>query len=110
MAERVLLASIDGAPVGTLRDEQDIWSFEYDAAWLANPGGFALSPALPLRPGRQIDGSTSRPAQWYFDNLLPEEGQRVLLARDAGIRNEADAFALLAWYGAESAGDRKSTR
>ncbi len=27
-----------------------------------------------------------------------------MLARDAGIRNEADAFALLAWYGAESAG------
>jgi len=104
MAERVLLASIDGVPVGALRDEQDIWSFEYDAAWVASPGGFALSPALPLRPGHQVDGSTSRPVQWYFDNLLPEEGQRVLLARDAGIRNEADAFALLAWYGAESAG------
>jgi serine/threonine-protein kinase HipA len=42
--------------------------------------------------------------QWYFDNLLPEEAQRTLLARDAGIKNEADAFALLAHYGAESAG------
>lgn len=104
MTERVLLASINGTPVGALRDEQDIWSFEYDPAWLASPAGYALSPALPLRPGRQADGSTSRPAQWYFDNLLPEEGQRVLLARDAGIRNEADAFALLAHYGAESAG------
>jgi serine/threonine-protein kinase HipA len=42
--------------------------------------------------------------QWYFDNLLPEEGQRTLLARDAGIKHDADAFALLAHYGAESAG------
>jgi len=38
-----------------------------------------------------------------FDNLLPEEGQRVLLAGDAGL-DEADAFGLLTWYGAESAG------
>ncbi len=41
--------------------------------------------------------------QWYFDNLLPEEGQRVLLAGDAKL-DAADAFGLLAWYGAESAG------
>lgn len=104
MADRVLVASINGAPVGTLRDEQDVWSFEYAPGWLADPQGFPLSPALPLQTGRQIDGSSVRPVQWYFDNLLPEDGQRVLLARDAGIRNEADAFALLAWYGAESAG------
>jgi serine/threonine-protein kinase HipA len=104
MAERVLIASINGTPVGELRDEQDIWSFRYDPAWLANPGRFALSPAMPLQDGRQVDGSTSRPVQWYFDNLLPEEGQRALLARDASIRNEADAFALLEYYGAESAG------
>lgn len=104
MADRALVASINGAPVGTLRDEQDVWSFEYTPGWLADPQGFPLSPALPLQTGRQMDGSSVRPVQWYFDNLLPEEGQRVLLARDAGIRNEADAFALLAWYGAESAG------
>jgi serine/threonine-protein kinase HipA len=41
--------------------------------------------------------------QWFFDNLLPEEGQRVLLAGDAKL-DTADAFGLLAWYGAESAG------
>jgi len=41
--------------------------------------------------------------QWYFDNLLPEENQRVLLAGDASL-NAADAFGLLAHYGAESAG------
>ncbi|WP_256445921.1 HipA N-terminal domain-containing protein [Stutzerimonas chloritidismutans] len=41
--------------------------------------------------------------QWYFDNLLPEEGQRTLLAGSAQL-DAHDAFALLAHYGAESAG------
>jgi serine/threonine-protein kinase HipA len=50
-----------------------------------------------------LDGASKRPVQWYFDNLLPEEGQRVLLAGDAKL-DAADAFGLLAWYGAESAG------
>lgn len=35
--------------------------------------------------------------------MLPEEGQRVLLAGDAKL-DAADGFGLLAWYGAESAG------
>ncbi|KAI3597036.1 Toxin HigB [Cupriavidus necator H850] len=104
MAERVLVASINGTPVGELHEASDAWSFRYDAAWLGNPHAFALSPALPLQPEALADGSTMRPVQWYFDNLLPEDGQRALLARDASIRNEADAFALLAHYGAESAG------
>lgn len=50
-----------------------------------------------------LDGASQRPVQWYFDNLLPEEGQRMLLAGDARL-DAADAFGLLAWYGAESAG------
>ncbi|WP_265920549.1 HipA domain-containing protein [Cupriavidus nantongensis] len=104
MAERVLVASINGTPVGELQEAADLWSFRYDAAWLANPHAFALSPALPLQPEALADGSTLRPVQWYFDNLLPEDGQRALMARDASIRNEADAFALLEHYGAESAG------
>ena len=64
---------------------------------------FALSPHLPLSREPLLDGATRRPVQWYFDNLLPEEGQRILLADDAGVE-AADAFGLLAWYGAESAG------
>ena len=41
--------------------------------------------------------------QWFFDNLLPEEGARELIANDAHI-NKADAFGLLEHFGAESAG------
>lgn len=104
MTERALLVAIDRDIVGTLRESQNIWTFEYDAAWLANPAGFALSPSIPLIPGPQTDGASTRPVQWYFDNLLPEEAVRRLLAYDAGLRDVNDAFGLLAYYGGESAG------
>ncbi|SAL67457.1 HipA domain-containing protein [Caballeronia peredens] len=101
---RNLIASINDTEVGVLNADDDIWSFTYLPSWRANADAYPLSPALPLQAETLRDGSTRRPVQWYFDNLLPEEGQRTLLARDAAIRNEADAFALLAHYGAESAG------
>ena len=47
--------------------------------------------------------ASSRPVQWYFDNLLPEEALRTVIAKDAGLSAE-DAFGLLAYFGAESAG------
>lgn len=103
MNGRSLLASINQTEVGTLREVGGLWSFQYAEAWLSNPLGFALSPHLPLVPEPLLDGASQRPVQWYFDNLLPEEGQRVLLAGDAKL-DAADAFGLLAWYGAESAG------
>ncbi len=104
MAERVLVASINGVAVGELRADDDLWAFQYDDRWLASPSAYPLSPALALGREPIVDTGSHRPVQWYFDNLLPEDAQRRLLARDAGIANEADAFALLAHYGAESAG------
>ncbi len=103
MSGRSLRASINHMAVGTLREVDGLWSFQYATGWLGNPAGFALSPHLPLTAEPMLDGASKRPVQWYFDNLLPEEGQRVLLAGDAQL-DEADAFGLLAWYGAESAG------
>lgn len=103
MSERSLRASINQTEVGTLREIDGLWSFQYAAAWLDAPRRFALSPHLPLTAEPLLDGASRRPVQWYFDNLLPEEGQRVLLAEDARL-DAADAFGLLAWYGAESAG------
>lgn len=104
MTERKLTASIDNEVVGTLRENQNLWAFEYAASWLENPARFALSPHLPLSTGVQLDGATTRPTQWYFDNLLPEESVRELMARDAGLPDISDAFALLEHYGGESAG------
>ncbi|CAM5482860.1 HipA domain-containing protein [Eoetvoesiella caeni] len=96
-------AYINNALVGALRDASGVWSFQYAQAWLHHPDRFALSPHLPLQGEPLVDGASERPVQWYFDNLLPEEGQRTLLAKDAKIET-ADAMGLLAYYGAESAG------
>jgi len=49
------------------------------------------------------DGSSVRPVQWYFDNLLPEELLREVLAKEAKI-DQSDAFGLLSHFGSESAG------
>ena len=103
MSGRSLRASINQQEVGSLQEVAGLWSFQYTPDWLANPKGFALSPHIPLSAQPLLDGASQRPVQWYFDNLLPEEDQRVLLAKDARL-DAADAFGLLAWYGAESAG------
>lgn len=103
MTRRVLLAYIEQRKVGELGDTNGVWSFAYADEWTAAPDAYPISPALPLSREPIVDSSTVRPVQWYFDNLLPEESARSLLAKDAEI-NEADAFGLLAWYGAESAG------
>lgn len=103
MSKRNLIAYINDVPIGVLSQESGLWSFRYTSAWIANPNRYALSPYLPLEQDGFLDGGTKRPVQWYFDNLLPEEGQRVLLASEAHA-DIADAFALLAFYGAESAG------
>ena len=103
MSGRSLRAAINQQEVGSLQEVAGLWSFQYTPDWLANPKGFALSPHIPLSAQPLLDGASQRPVQWYFDNLLPEEDQRVLLAKDARL-DAADAFGLLAWYGAESAG------
>lgn len=103
MSARSLQAWINRTPVGFLQEAAGLWSFQYSPVWLEHPHAFALSPHLSLGEEPLLDGASRRPVQWYFDNLLPEEGQRTLLARDARL-DQADAFGLLAWYGAESAG------
>lgn len=97
--KRELLAWIGDRLVGYLYDDNGVWSFHYADDWAA----FDLCPNLPRAQGSIVDNSSQRPVQWYFDNLLPEEGQRQLLAADARLE-ASDAFALLAYYGAESAG------
>lgn len=100
---RRLEVTYEGRRVGTLEDAAAGWRFVYDEAWLAAADGFDLAPALPRAERRFQDGGSTRAVQWFFDNLLPEEGARALLAKDADIA-QADAFGLLTWYGAESAG------
>ena len=103
MPNRRLVAWADRERMGVLEDRDDIWSFAYDPAWLASKNAFQLSPAFPLREEPFVDGSSNRPVQWFFDNLLPEEGMRLALAREAKL-DRSDAWGLLAYYGRESAG------
>ena len=98
-AERRLYVWLDDALVGQLSEQGNLWRFDYDAEWQ----GGDISPALPRQAGTIVDGASLRPVQWFFGNLLPEEDARVLLARDAHLE-VADSFALLQYYGRESAG------
>jgi serine/threonine-protein kinase HipA len=100
---RELHAFINERRVGVLAEESDIWTWTYDAEWAQDPLTFDLSPKLPRNAGRIVDGSTERHVQWYFDNLLPEEGLRTVYSREAKVP-AGDAFGLLAYFGAESAG------
>lgn len=89
--------------VGSLSEHNGLWSLTYSNEWIQHPDSYALAPSLPLQREPIIDGGSVRPVQWYFDNLLPEEGQRALIARAANVTVE-DAFGLLECFGAESAG------
>jgi len=90
--------------VGVLGESNDLWRFEYDAAWAGADDAFDLAPGLPRAQALHADGGTHRPVQWYFDNLLPEEQLRERLLAAAGVQGGDDAFALLAYLGVESAG------
>ena len=100
---RTLIAYLNGRAVGTLAEGNDLWTFEYDPGWAGLPESFDLSPALPRSQLRHEDGGSERPVQWYFDNLLPEEQMREAISKEARIHGD-DAFALLEYLGAESAG------
>jgi len=103
MAAKKLVAYANGVRMGVLQDEKGIWSFAYDGQWLSSADAFPLSPAFELRKEPYTDASSQRPVQWFFDNLLPEEGMRTSLAREAKL-DAADAWGLLTYFGRESAG------
>jgi serine/threonine-protein kinase HipA len=100
---RTLEAFLNEQRVGTLSEGEDLWRFEYDRQWASASDAYDLAPRLARSELVHIDGGTDRPVQWYFDNLLPEEEQRDVVAKEAKINGE-DAFGLLEYLGAESAG------
>lgn len=101
MNGRELDVFIESRRVGRLFENTGVWSFAYAEAWLQN--GFSLAPGLPLQPELIEDAGSTRPVQWYFDNLLPDEMARQRLVASLG-KGEWDAWNLLARFGAESAG------
>lgn len=103
MTARRLDVLVDAVRAGELAEQDGIWRFTYAPDWLKRVDGLPLSPHLPLAAESIVDGSTQRPVQWFFDNLLPEETLRARLAHEAHVA-DADAFGLLEAYGGESAG------
>lgn len=100
---RTLNVFIGKRRIGQLYEGDDLWRFAYDNDWVQAADGFDLAPGLSRSRVEHSDGSTLRPVQWFFDNLLPEELLRQAISKEAGIRGD-DAFALLQYLGAESAG------
>ncbi len=101
---RQLEVWLNQSQVGVLSEGNDLWEFDYDEAWTKSAAGFSLAPGLPREKLKHVDGGSNRPVQWYFDNLLPEENLRLTVLKEAGIQGGDDAFALLEYLGAESAG------
>lgn len=101
MTERSLAILIEGQTAGKLIENNGHWHMVYEDAWLQQ--GHPLSPQFPLSQSIYLDSGTWRPVQAFFDNLLPEEAARKLMANDAKVDPE-DHFALLAYYGMETAG------
>ena len=55
-------------PMGWFGHAEGEYFFEYDADWLAQPGGFVLAPQFPLTD-QKFTGTAVRN---FFENLLPE--------------------------------------
>tara|TARA_B100001105_G_scaffold17745_1_gene12945 strand:+ start:127 stop:576 length:450 start_codon:yes stop_codon:yes gene_type:complete len=89
--------------MGELKDVNGFWAFEYAQEWINSDENFSLSPDIPIQNEMTLDTGTKRPVQSFFDNLLPEENARKLLAKDAQV-DHSDSFELLEVSGIESAG------
>jgi serine/threonine-protein kinase HipA len=86
--------------VGALRiDRQGDIEFTYDEAWRAASHARAISVSLPLRAEPYLRRET-RP---FFEGLLPEENQRIAVARALGV-SQQNEFRLLEQIGGEVAG------
>lgn len=98
---RELKVYLDRIFVGTLFEQASLWGFAYAESWLLS--GYNLITGLNFQHGKQFDGATKRPVQWFFDNLLPEEQARTLLEKQVKVQ-PGDVFSLLTAIGHESAG------
>jgi len=64
MTGRQLDVSVNGQLVGHLRENNDLWEFEYSPQWATSTRGFDLSPELPRAQAVHSDGASKRPVQW----------------------------------------------
>jgi serine/threonine-protein kinase HipA len=93
----------DGQKVATLGHEpkNDLWSVDYDAAWVAAPGAFPLSPVLSLQP--PADGYAIGAVKRFVENLLPE-GRALDITATTYRVSKANIYALISALGTETTG------
>jgi serine/threonine-protein kinase HipA len=61
VSHRQLKLEVNDQLVGYLREENDLWQFEYAHDWMTSPTGFELSPVLSREKRIHIDGGSNRP-------------------------------------------------
>jgi serine/threonine-protein kinase HipA len=93
----------DGQKVATLGHVpmHDQWSLDYDAAWVARPGAFPLSPALPFQS--PAAGYAVGAVKRFVENLLPE-GRALDITASTFHVSKANVYALISALGAETTG------
>lgn len=103
VAPHALTLWADGQKVATLGYEalNDRWSLDYDADWVAAPGAFPLSPALPFQPS--ADGHAIGAVKRFVENLLPE-GRALDIAATTYRVSKSNIYALISALGTETTG------
>ncbi|MFM7035668.1 MAG: type II toxin-antitoxin system HipA family toxin [Planctomycetia bacterium] len=97
---RVLTVWWSSRIVGELtQNEHGELGFAYAPAWLDDMHTLPLSASLPKR----VEAFTRRECRPFFGGLLPEEGQREIVAQALGV-SAANDFSLLDHLGGEVAG------
>jgi len=81
------------------QDNHGEMNFTYSSNWLNNPNAVSISCSLPL----QDDTFKRKDCQAFFGGILPENGQRKIIARNLGISANND-FSMLDKIGGECAG------
>lgn len=97
---RILDVYLHSNLVGKLtQDDDGQMFFAYAQPWLDNSAAAPLSQSLPLRKDR----FSHKECAGFFGGILPEAGQREIIARNLGISAKND-FAMLEQIGGECAG------
>jgi serine/threonine-protein kinase HipA len=79
----------------------DRWSLDYDEDWVAAPGAFPLSPALPFQP--PAEGYAVGAVKRFVENLLPE-GRALDVAATTYRVSRSNIYALISALGTETTG------
>ena len=97
---RTLDVYLEQQLVGHLvQDDGEQMLFSYDSAWLGKSNSYAISRSLPLR----VEPFKQKECKGFFGGILPEEGNRKVVARVLQISDKND-FAMLERIGGECAG------